>query len=269
MRWLIYSLILRYPKVCICLLVILVIGAFSVMMGWPAYVFLGICVLMLIASLLINGKTKKLSNISISDVELDQIERKNRWLMGILSVFALSGIIVSMHLTLSTLKYDKETSSIIGAMALFHFCLIGIPYILMYMVKRRHSFWYGIMTPLLLAAIIQFFICSLLANSNDIIITKYTLGGFKRVGGNWIIVLPLLFIPITMFLDSLGKAFGFKVKDNTIDVGYDKEKNKNSIVINKKLSAISMALSFIWSVLSLLYCYFYLNSLREALKTGI
>lgn len=260
MRWLIYSLIFRYPTASLCLLAIVVVGVFSVMIGWPAYVFLGICVLMLIISLLIKGKTNKLSNIGNSDYELDQIERKNRWIMGLLSAFALSGIIVSMFLTINSMKFASNTTTIIGSLALFHFSLIGIPYILMNIVKRKSSFWYGLMTPLLLTAIIQFMICSMLAESNDEIIARYTSGGFEHIHGNWIIICPLLFLPVILFLDSLGKAFGFKVKDDTFNMGYDKEKHKSSIVNNKKLSAIGMSFSIIISFLSLLYCYSYLNN---------
>lgn len=259
MRWLIYNLILRYPIASLCLLAIVVVVVFSVMIGWPAYVFLGICVLMLIVSLLINGKSNKLSKSCYSDYELDQIERKNRWIMGLLSSFALSSIIVSMHLTLSSLEFASNTATIIGSLALFHFSLIGIPYILMNMVKRKSSFWYGLMTPLLLAAIIQFMFFSMLAESNDAIIARYTSGGFEHIHRNWLIICPLLFLPVIMFLDSLGKAFGFKVKDDTFNIGYDKEKHKSAIVNNKKLSAIGIALSFIWSVLSLLYCYYFMS----------
>lgn len=259
MRWLIYNLILRYPIASLCLLAIVVVGVFSVMIGWPAYVFLGICVLMLIVSLLINGKSNKLSKSYYSDYELNQIERKNRWIMGVLSAFALSGIIVSMHLTLSSLEFASNTTTIIGSLALFHFSLIGIPYILMNMVKRKNSFWYGLMTPLLLAAIIQFMFFSMLAESNDAIIARYTSGGFEHIHGNWLIICPLLFLPVIMFLDSLGKAFGFKVQDDTFNMGYDKEKHKTAIVNNKKLSAIGMVLSLIWSVSSLLYCYYFMS----------
>ena len=46
MRWLIYSFILRYPTAALCILALLVVIVFSQMIGWPAYVFLGICVLM-------------------------------------------------------------------------------------------------------------------------------------------------------------------------------------------------------------------------------
>ena len=262
MRWLIYNFIFRYPIASFCLLAIIVVGVFSVMIGWPAYVFLGICVLMLIVSLLINGKSSKLSKSSYSDYELDQIERKNRWVMGILSTVALSGIVVSMHLTLSSLEFASNTTTIISSLALFHFSFIGIPYILMNMVKRKSSFWYGLMFPFLLAAIIQFLIWSMLAESNDEIITRNTSGGFERLHGNWIIISPLLFLPIFMLLDSLGKAFGFKVKDDTFNMGYDKEKHKSAIVNNKKLSAIGIVLSLILSTISLLYCYYYLNSLN-------
>ena len=259
MRWLIYSFILRYPTAALCILAFLLTIVFSNMIGWPAFVFLGICVLMFIINLFIDGNSEKFREKIHSDIELDSIEKKNRWIMGMLSVFALSGIIVSMHLTINSLEYAANSATVIGAMALFHFSLIGIPYILMNMVKRRNSFWYGLMTPLLMAAIIQFMICSMLAESNDEIIARYTSVWFEHIHGNWIIIGPLLFLPVIMFLDSLGKAFGFKVKDDTFNMGYDKEKHKSAIVNNKKLSAIGISLSFIWSVLSLWYCYYFVS----------
>ena len=266
MRWLIYSFILRYPTAALCILALLVVIVFSQMIGWPAYVFLGICVLMFIVNLFIDGKIEKLSGNTHSDIELDLIEKKSRWIMGILSVFALSGIIVSMHLTINSLKYAANSTTIIGTIALFHFSLIGIPYILMNMVKRKSSSWYGLMFPVILTAIIQFFVCSMLAESNDEIIKRLTTGEFKRIHGNWLIIGPLLFVPIIMLLDSLGKAFGFKVKDETWDMGYDKEKHQLSIVNNKKLSAIVMTISFIWCVLSFVYCYYYIASLTEEMN---
>ena len=260
-RWFIYDLILRNPTTSLCLLAIVVIGVFSVMIGWPAYVFLGICVLGCILYWCIGRIVKPLSIKKYREWELDEIERKYRWIMGILSIFALSGIIASMHLTLSCLKYADNTSGVIGTMALFHFILIGIPYILMNMVKRKSSFWYGLMFPVMLTAIIQFFFFSMLAESNDVIIKRFTTGGFEPLHGNWLIIGPLLFVPIFLLLDSLGKAFGFKVKDETWDMGYDKEKHQLSIVNNKKLSAIVMIISFVWCILSLAYCYYYIASL--------
>ncbi len=264
MRWLIYSFILRYPTAALCILALLVVIVFSQMIGWPAYVFLGICVLMFIVNLFIDGKIEKLRENSHSDIELDSIEKKSRWIMGILSVFALSGIIVSMYLTINSLEYAANSTTIIGTMALFHFSFIGIPYILMNMVKRKSSSWYGLMFPVILTAIIQFLICSMFAESNDEIIKRFTTGGFERIRGNWLIIGPLLFVPIIMLLDSLGKAFGFKVKDETLDMGYDKEKHQLSIVNNKKQSAIVMTISFVWCILSLVYCYYYVATLSSS-----
>lgn len=266
MKWFIYDLILRNPTASLCLLAIVVIGVFSVMIGWPAYVFLGICVLGCILYWYIDRIVKPLSIKKYREWELDEIERKYRWIMGILSVFALSGIIVSMHLTINSLKYAANSTTIIGTIALFHFSLIGIPYIIMNMVKRKSSSWYGLMFPVILTAIIQFFVCSMLVESNDEIIKRLTTGEFKRIHGNWLIIGPLLFVPIIMLLDSLGKAFGFKVKDETWDMGYDKEKHQLSIVNNKKLSAIVMTISFIWCVLSFVYCYYYIASLTEEMN---
>jgi len=259
-RWFIYNLILRHPTTSKCLLAIIVIGIFSVMIGWPAYVFLGTCVLALIVYCCISSKVKPIGK-RFNDRELYELERKNRWIMGVLSVFALSGIVVSMHLTISCLKYAANTSSIIGTMALFHFILIGIPYILMNMVIRKNGFWYGLICPVLLAAIIQFFIFSLFAESDSRTIVRYTSGEFERLKGNWLIICPLLFAPIYMFLNSLGKAFGFKVDDDTYNIGYDKEKHKQTIIIDKRKSLIGMTISIIWSILSIIYCYFYVNSL--------
>ncbi len=231
------------------------------MIGWPAYVFLGICVLGLIIYWCISSKVKPLNIQRYNELELDEIEKRSRWMMGILSMLALSGIIASMYLTLNCLKYADNTSTVIGTMALFHFVLIGIPYILMNMVKRKNSFWYGLMFPVLLTAIIQFLLCSMFAESNDAILKRYTSGGFEPMHGNWLIICPLLFVPIFMLLDSLGKAFGFKVKDETWDMGYDKEKHQLSIVNNKTLTTIVMMISFLWCILSLVYCYYYITSL--------
>lgn len=261
MKWFIYDLILRNPTASLCLLALVVIGVFSVMIGWPAYVFLGICVLGLIVYWYISNKVNPLSFKGYDELELDEIERKNRWMMGVLSIFVLSGIIASLHLTLSCLKYADNTAGVIGTMALFHFILIGIPYILMNLVKRKSSFWYGLLFPVILTAIIQFLSFSMLAESNDEIIKRFTTGGFKPLHGNWLIICPLLFVPIFLLLDSLGKAFGFKVKDETWDMGYDKEKHQLSIVNKKKLSAIVMTISFVWCILSLAYCYCYIASL--------
>lgn len=261
MRWLIYSFILRYPTAAICILVLFVIIMGVVSVGWPAYVFLGMCVIMLMAKYYIDGKVETLSNKTLSDFELDTIEKKNRWIMGLLSVFALLGIIVSMHLTMRCIKYAANSTTIICTMALFHFSLIGIPYILMNMVKRKYSFWYGLMFPILLTAIIQFMCCNMLAESNDDIIIRFTSGDFERIKENWLITIPILLVPIIMLFDSLGKAFGFKVKDDTWDMGYDNNKHQLSIVINKKQSAIVMTISFVWCIISLVYCYYYMASL--------
>ena len=54
-----------------------------------------------------------------------------------------------------------------------------------------------------------------------------------------------LTVPVYMLFDSLGKAFGFKLDENTWNMGYDKEKHKLSIVNNKKHSAIVMTISFV------------------------
>lgn len=261
MRWLIYSFILRYPTAALCILAVILVLVFSQMIGWPAYVFLGMCVLMLIVNFFIDGKIEKFREGTHCKKELDSVEKKNRWIMGVLSVFALSGIIVSMHLTINSLEFATNTTTIIGTIALFHFSFIGIPYILMNMVKRKSSIWYGLMFPIILTALIQFMICYVLAESNDEIIKRYTTGGFEPIRGNWLVVLPIIIVPTIMLLDSLGKAFGFKVKDETWDMGYDKEKHKLIIVNNKKQSAIVMTISFIWCILSLVYCYYYMASL--------
>ncbi len=259
MRWLIYSFILRYPTAALCILALLLVFVFSKMIGWPAYVFLGICVLLFILNLFIGRNSKKLVNTSFSVLELDDIERKNRWIMGLLSIFALSGIVISMHLTMSSLEYAENSTTIIGTMALFHFTFIGIPYILMNMIKRKSSFWYGLMFSVLLVAIIQFLLCSMIVESNGELITRNTTGGFDRIHGNWLIVCPLLYVPIFMAFDSWGKAFGTLIKDETWNMGYDKEKHQLSIVQNKKLSVIGMTISLVWSIFSLLYCYLYLS----------
>jgi len=257
-RWFIYDLILRNPTTSFCLLAMVIVAVFSIMIGWPAYVFLGICVLGLIIYGRISSKVKLLSIKNYNNLELDEIERKNRWIMGLLSVFALSGIVVSQHLTISCIEYAANTSSIIGTMALFHFILIGIPYILMNIVKRKSSFWYGLMFPILLAAIIQFLAFYMFTESSREI-TRYTSSGFERLHGNWLVVCPLLFMPIFMFLDSLGKAFGLKVDEDTYNMGFDKEKHKLSIDMDKRRSLIGMAVSLFWSVLSLIYCYYYVK----------
>ena len=261
MRWLIYSFILRYPTAALCILAVILVIVFSQMIGWPAYVFLGMCVLMLIVNFFIDGRIEKFRGGTYSKMELDSIEKNNRWIMGMLSVFALSGIIVSMHLSINSLEYAANSTTIIGTIALFHFSLIGIPYILMNMVKRKSSSWYGLMFPVILTAIIQFCVCSMLAESNDDIIKKFTSEGFEPLHGNWLIICPLLFVPIIMLLDSLGKAFGFKVKDETWDMGYDIKKHKLTIVNNKKSSVIVMIISFVWCILSMVYCYYYISSL--------
>ena len=261
MRWLIVSFILRYPTAAVCMLVLFVLVVESCMIGWPAYVFLGLCVLMLIIKYLIGGKVGELSKKNLSDIELDSIEKKNRWIMGLLSVFALSSIIVSMHFTIQSIEYAANSSTILFSLSLFHFSFIGIPYILMSMAKRKSSFWYGLMFPVLLTALIQHMFCYMLVESNDEIIIRYTTEGFKRIRDNWFMIIPIFPIHIMMLLDSLGKAFGFKFKDDIWDLGYDKEKHQLSIVNNKKLSAIVMIISFVWCLLSLGYCYYYITSL--------
>lgn len=239
---------------------------FSYTIGWPAYVFLGLCVLMAIIYFLFKDKIERLRVNTHKAKELDAIEKKNRWIMGVLSVFALSGIIVCMHLTISCSRYAHQSATIIGTMALFYFIFIGIPYILMNMVKRKSSYWYGLMFPVVLAAIIQFFVCSLWVEYDDTII-RFITRGTEHVTGNVLIVAPLLFVPIFMFFDSLGKAFGFKFEDG-MEMGYDKEKHKWSIVINKKQSAIVMTISFVWCILSLVYCYYYVASFSDGTVIG-
>lgn len=66
---------------------------------------------------------------------------------------------------------------------------------------------------------------------------------------------------IMFFVDSLGKAFGFALKDENTTYGFDKEKHKYSIVRNNKLSFIGMAISFVWSLSLAGFCYYYMVAL--------
>ena len=47
-------------------------------------------------------------------------------------------------------------------------------------------------------------------------------------------------------------------------MGYDKEKHQLSIVNNKMQSAIVMTISFVWCILSLVYCYYYVATLSSS-----
>lgn len=157
MRWLIYSFILRNPNASLCLLAILVVAVFSAMIGWPAFLFLVVGALVLIVYFAIKSNMEAKDCSSFNEIDLDNLERNNRWLMALLSFVALFGNIVSFYVTLFSLHHDRSSATTIGAMAVTQFIIIGIPYIMMNLVRRKSSFWYGLMLPVILAAGVQFF----------------------------------------------------------------------------------------------------------------
>lgn len=126
-------------------------------------------------------------------------------------------------------------------------------------VKRKSCFWYGLMSSLIIIGLIQFLILSLMIESKSDLLSCHTSYDYKFYKDSWLIAAPLSIIPAILMLDSIGKAYGFAFKDNTGSYGYDKEKHKYSIVKNKKLGVTGMAISFIWSLLILIYCYYWAN----------
>ena len=263
-KWLFNSFINGNP-IIVCLVTILFIGIFSVMIGWPAYIFLAISLLLLIIYFCVKSKIDNNPLNGYSDLELDRVEKDNRWVMGLLSFIALFGNLISLLATLYSLKHDDDSGTTLGAMGIFQFIFIGIPYILMSLVKRKSSFWYGLMSSLIIFGLIQFLILTLMMMSKSNLLSCHTSYNYKFYKDIWFVAGPLFIIPIILMLDSIGKAFGFAFKDNTGSYGYDEKKHKYSIVKNKKLGAIGMAISFIWSLLILIYCYNWANNYSEQL----
>ena len=120
-KWFVYSLILGNPTASMILLALFIIGVFSVMVGWPAYVFLAISFLTLIVYLIINNKLEKQSIYNKSCQELDEIEKRGRWIMGGLSFFALLGNVISFYVTLYSIENDSSSVTTMAAMAAFQF----------------------------------------------------------------------------------------------------------------------------------------------------
>ena len=131
----------------------------------------------------------------------------------------------------------------------------------MNLVKIKSSFWFGLMSSIILFAAIQFFVLYLLLESKDTALASHTSSNYEFLKGLWLIAMPLSVVPIMFFIDSLGKAFGFALKDENGTYGYDKEKHKFSIVKNNKLSALGITVSFIWSLLLSYYSYYYMITL--------
>ena len=260
-KWFVYSLILSNPTASMILLALFIIGVFSVMVGWPAYVFLAISVLTLIVYLIINNKLEKQSIYNKSCQELDEIEKRGRWIMGGLSFFALLGNVISFYVTLYSIENDSSSVTTMAAMAAFQFIFIGIPYLLMSLVRRKYSFWYGLMSSVILFGVIQFMVLCVMLKMKDPLIVRHVSWNYEILKGEWLIVCPLAATALMFFVDSLGKAFGFALKDENMTYGFDKEKHKYSIVRNNKLSFVGMAISFVWSLSLAGFCYYYMVTL--------
>ena len=261
-KWLFNSIINGNPIIA-CLVIIIIIGVFSVMIGWPAYLFLAICLLSLIIYFCAKRKLDNNTIDSYNDHELDRLEKKNRWVMGLLSFFALFGNILSIFATFYSLRHDNNSATTMGAMAIFQFVFIGIPYIMMNFVKRKSSFWYGLMSSLIIIGLIQFLILTIMIEFKSELLSCHTSYDYKFYKDNWFVALPLFIIPVILILDSIGKAYGFAFNDIFGSCGYNKEKHKYSIVKNRKLGAIGMVISFIWSLLILIYCFYWANDFLE------
>jgi MFS family permease len=218
-KWLFNNFINGNP-IIVCLVAIILIAAFSAMIGWPAYYFLAISLLLLIVYFCVKRKIGKNTLDSYNDLELDRIEKKNRWVMGLLCFFALFGNLISLFATLYSLKHDDNSSTTLGAMGIFQFIFIGIPYILMSLVKRKSSFWYGLMSSLIIFGLIQFLILTLMMMSKSNLLSCHTSYNYKFYKDIWFVAGPLFIIPIILMLDSIGKAFGFAFKDNTTIIGW-------------------------------------------------
>lgn len=267
MRWLIYSFILRNPNATLCLLAILVIAAFSMMIGWPAYLFLVVGVLVLIVYFAIKSKMEAKDCSSINEIELDYLERNNRWMMALLSFVALFGNMVSFYVAIYSLQHDRSSVTTIGAMAVTQFIIIGVPYIMMNLVRRKRSFWYGLMLPVILAAVVQFFILFNMLEFKNKMLVGMTTMDYEFMKGSYIFAIPLLTVAILFFMDSLGKAFGFEMKDDHMVFGYNKKKHEFSIDINRKQSAIAMTISVACSLIVLWYNYnCFINLVEESMQ---
>lgn len=203
-KWLVYSLILGNPTASRILLALFIIGVFSVMVGWPAYVFLAISVLTLIVYLIINNKLEKQSIYNKSCQELDEIEKRGRWIMGGLSFFALLGNVISFYVTLYSIENDSSSVTTMAAMAAFQFIFfIGIPYLLMSLVRRKYSFWYGLMSSVILFGVIQFMILCIMLKMKDPLIVRHVSWNYEILKGEWLIVCPLAATALMFFVDSL------------------------------------------------------------------
>lgn len=154
--WLVARFVAKYPRTSLVLLALFLVGVFSLMAGWPAYVLLFVCLLLSIAAFLLMDKKIGLNVNGKYDVEeLALIERKNRWKVILLSFFALIGNLVSLIISLYSIEHDSSSITSSVAMVVFQFIFICIPYFTMSLVKRKSSFWYGFMMPIFLFAIIQ------------------------------------------------------------------------------------------------------------------
>lgn len=263
-RWLVYRNIIHHRLVYSILLLLFVGGCLSFMIGWPAYVFLCISFVLIIVYLLLRKRIKTLDiNKEYTDLELFFFEKKSRWKIVVLFFFSFGGNIISFLMTLFSIEHDKSSITSIFVMALFQFIFIGIPYVLLSFLSRKNSFWYSLWSPILLFAFIHFFFFTYMIGNKGNLITWYIQPEYEVLNGTFI---PGIFsvIPLLLFLDSLGKSFGFSLKDETWSFGYLKKKHKYSIIKNVKLSIIGFACSFIWCIISSYYCYNYLEKSYES-----
>ncbi len=255
----IFFLMVSHPNTFQCILAIIVVAVFAGLYGWPIFLLLGLCVLLLIVSYYLDKKVVKLNDKS-TDEELARAEKSSKWLMALLSFFALLGNIIGFFVVLWSLEHDSKSTTTISALFVFQFMFLGIPYILMSFVKRKSSFWYGLMASALLFSFIQFFVIYFMLESEKPLLAEHAQWEYEFVKGDWL-VSSLSVFHILFFMDSLCKAFGLFIKYSP-SLGYDKEKHRYSIIKNYKLSAIGMAISLVWSLLSLGYCYYYLTVTR-------
>ena len=153
----IFFLMVSHPNTFQCILAIIVVAVFAGLYGWPIFLLLGLCVLLLIVSYYLDKKVVKLNDMS-TDEELARAEKSSKWLMALLSFFALLGNIIGFFVVLWSLEHDSKSTTTISALFVFQFMFLGIPYILMSFVKRKSSFWYGLMASVLLFSFIQFFV---------------------------------------------------------------------------------------------------------------
>lgn len=78
------------------------------------------------------------------------------------------------------------------------------------------------MSSVILFGIIQFMVLCIMLKMKDPLIVRHVSWNYEILKGEWLIVCPLAATALMFFVDSLGKALGFALKDENMTYGFDK-----------------------------------------------